>query len=108
MFLGTPYLALTGTADKKTQSTIINSLSMTDPLKIIISPERKNIRISVIKCKKAEMFSNLEWLVEMVQKHENNTPKTIIFCNMMSEIASANAILKNIVHLRSMGIQTAS
>ena len=91
---GTPYLALTGTADKSTQNTIIKSLGMVDPERIVMSPERKNVRITVIKCKKAEIFSKLNWLVEMMRMKGRNTPKTIIFCNMMSEMASvANYLL---------------
>ena len=85
---GTPYLALTGTADKSTQTAIIKSLGMVDPERIVMSPERKNVRITVIKCKKAEIFSKLNWLVEMMRMKGRNTPKTIIFCNMMSEMAS--------------------
>ena len=59
-----------------------------------MSPERKNLRITVVKCKKAEVFSKLDWLVEMVRQKGINTPKTMIFCNMMSDMANvANYLL---------------
>ena len=61
---------------------------MVDHERIVMSPERNNVGITVIKCKKAEIFSQLNWLVEMMRMKARNTPKTIIFCNMMSEIAS--------------------
>jgi len=44
-----------------------------------MSPERENLRITVVKCKKAEMFSKLDWLVEMVRQKGKNTPKTMFF-----------------------------
>lgn len=85
---------MTGTADKSTQTTIIKSLGMVNPEKIVMSPERKNLRITVVKCKKAEMFSKLDWLVEMVCQKGINTTKTMIFCNMMSDMANvANYLL---------------
>ena len=92
-FLGTPYLALTGTADKNTQSTIIKSLSMVNPKRIVISPERKNLLIAVVKCRKSDMFTNLDWLVDMIRNQGKNMPKTIIFCNMMSEMAAVTNYL---------------
>ena len=79
---------MTGTADKETQSTIIELLALRNPIRIFVSPERRNIRISVKKCKKNEMFTQLKWLIDMVMLKGAETPKTIIFCNMMSEMAS--------------------
>ncbi|XP_028412038.1 mediator of RNA polymerase II transcription subunit 34-like [Dendronephthya gigantea] len=85
---GTPFLALTGTADTKTQGTIISLLSLKDPVKILISPERTNLRISVTECKKATILQKLDWLIDLTLEKGLNMPKTIIFCNMMNEIAS--------------------
>jgi superfamily II DNA helicase RecQ len=87
-FADTPFLALTGTADKKTQGTIISLLSLHDPVKLLISPERKNLRISVTKCKKTTIFGKLDWLIDLALEKGVNMPKTIIFCNMMNEMAS--------------------
>ncbi|CAB3990470.1 ATP-dependent DNA helicase, partial [Paramuricea clavata] len=84
----TPFLALTATADKKTQGTIISLMSLHDPVKLLISPERKNLRISVTKCKKITIFGKLDWLIDLALEKGVNMPKTIIFCNMMNEMAS--------------------
>lgn len=73
------------TLNRKTQSTIINLLSLVNPEKIVISPERKNLRISVTKCKKTEMFGKLDWLT--AKEKGVDMPKTIIFCNMMNDMA---------------------
>ena len=55
-YLGTPILALAGTADHTTKSTICRRLSLNkNVLKIFISPHRPNIRISVRKVKKDDV-----------------------------------------------------
>ena len=82
-------LALTGCADTKTQKTIISKLALNNPTKLFISPNRRNLRISVIKCKKSQIFDNLLWLIELVKKNGAQTPKTIIFCfGTLNDIAT--------------------
>ena len=86
---GTPMLALTGCADTKTQKTIISKLALNNPTKLFISPNRRNLRISVIKRKKSLIFDNLLWLIELVKKNGAQTRKTIIFCNgTLNDIAT--------------------
>ena len=71
-------LALTGTADKDTQKTIISSLALKDDCaRIYISPDRSNLRISVIKKKKATIFKQLDWLIEMLKENGQLTPKNV-------------------------------
>ena len=79
--LGSPILALTATADGQTQSVIIKELEMIEVKKFYVSPNRPNLRISVVKCKREEMFKHLEWLVDVIKEKRINTPKTIVFCN---------------------------
>ncbi|XP_068758071.1 ATP-dependent DNA helicase RecQ-like [Montipora capricornis] len=91
---GTPILALTGTADDTTKSTICRELSLhEDVLNIFISPHRPNIRISVTKVKKDDMDKQIDWLVEEVKEKEDTTPKTIIFCNTLKDIATVVNLL---------------
>ena len=55
-YFGTPILALTGTADDTTKSTICRGLSLNkNVLKIFISPHRSHIKISVRKVKKDDV-----------------------------------------------------
>ena len=69
MFSGIPVLALTATADISTQETICSQLCLkADHTKILISPNRKNIRLSVTKVKKELMVTQLDWLVEEVKQ----------------------------------------
>ncbi|XP_015758777.1 PREDICTED: ATP-dependent DNA helicase RecQ-like [Acropora digitifera] len=78
---GTPVLAITGTADDRTQDVIIKQLGMKHVRKIYVSPNRPNLRISVVKCKKEMRFKQLAWLVSLLKEKGIYTPKTIIFCN---------------------------
>lgn len=84
---GTPFAALTGTADKETCSVITSKLSLKEPLIIHISPNRANLRFSVIKKSKDAIFEELDWLIDHVKEKGESASKTIIFCNTMNDIA---------------------
>lgn len=70
------------------QISIIKFLGMVNFEKIVMSLERKNLRIIVVKCKKVEMFFKLDWFVEMVCQKGINILKIMIFCNMMSDMVN--------------------
>ena len=53
-----------------------------------ISPNRKNLRFSVMKTKKDEQHLQLDWLVSMVKEIGIDVPKTLIFCNTMNEVTT--------------------
>lgn len=85
---GTPMAALTGTADEATQSTIKKKLCLnTNVLSVYVSPNRPNLRFFVKKVKKDCMLNQLQWLVDIIIDQGINCPKTIIFCNTITEIA---------------------
>lgn len=86
--LGTPVGAITGTADTNTQQTIKTVLCLNKPLTIYVSPNRPNLRFTVKKVKKAGYLKQLQWLVEMAKDLGSQTPKTIIFCTVMNDMAS--------------------
>lgn len=82
-------LALTGTADKQTQNVISSSLVLKpNTYKIFISPNRKNLRITVINTTKKDALSKLNWLIELCKSKGLETPKTILFCNTMKDVAT--------------------
>ena len=81
-------LALTGTADKDTEKTVIGELLMKNPVKLFVSPNRVNLRLSVHKVPRSSMLKHLDWLVDMIKQHGKDTPKTIIFCDTLYLIAS--------------------
>jgi superfamily II DNA helicase RecQ len=64
VFLGVPVLTLTATADKVTQEAISNPLCLkADHTKLLISPNRENLRFSVHKVKKELLVTQIDWLV---------------------------------------------
>ena len=87
--------ALTGTADDTTQKNIKEALNLKkDTLTVYVSPNRTNLRFSVKKVKKEVQLNELQWLIDIVKEKGKDTPKTMIFCNTMNEIASvANHLL---------------
>ena len=72
---------------------------MDQPVTIFISPNRKNLRFSVIKTKKDEQHLQLDWLISMVKEMGIGVPKTLIFCNTMNEVATVvDALFKLDTH----------
>ena len=69
--LGTPLLALTGTADMDTEKTIIDYLVMKKPVKLFVSPNRVNLRLSVKKLSRKDMLKQLDWIVDMIREDNN-------------------------------------
>ena len=60
---------------------------MVNPTKVFISPDRRNLRFSVIKTSKDKMHRKLDWLVTIIKDMGHFMPKTIIFCNTLTDIA---------------------
>lgn len=82
-------MALTGTVDSKMGKKIRNLLAMKQDVHCItLSPERSNIKFSVIKVKREHYHSNFERISNMIKTHGLSTPKTIVFCNTMTNVAS--------------------
>ena len=81
--VGIPLLALTGTADRETEKTVIKELAMKDPVKLFVSTNRCNLRLSINKVGRIEMLKQLDWIVGMIKTNGKETPKTIVFCDTM-------------------------
>ena len=81
-------LALTDTADKDTERTVVTILIMRNPVKLFVSPNRTNLRLSVNKVPRTEMLKQLDWLVTLVKQYGKDTPKTIIFGDILYAVAS--------------------
>ena len=94
LYLGLPFLALTGTADVKMKQTIMKDLSFKkDKVVLDISPERSNIRFTIIKTKRENHLQHLQWLIDMIRLERENMPKTIIFCTTMQDVAKLSGHL---------------
>lgn len=77
-FLGqVPVLCLTATADKGMRKRLVNYLALQRPHKVIMSPNKDNIRFSVQQGDK-DLYC-LNWVVKMVEEERENCPYSIIF-----------------------------
>ena len=58
-----------------------------------MSPNRENLRFCVKKVKKEQQLEELQWLINLIKVHGKDTPKTLIFCNTLNEIAHVTKYL---------------
>jgi len=88
-------LALTATATNETAKIIIERLSMTNVTMIGLSPERHNIKYSVVPMPDmADMCSALAQ--ELADMHAE-TPKTVLFCQTLQQCGNFHAKIKKLL-----------
>lgn len=78
-FPGVPIVALTATADKMTQADIITQLNLVDPLVVVRSFDRPNIRYTVV-----EKYNLTEQIVSFIETQKGNSG--IIYCASRSKV----------------------
>ena len=79
LFTNVPIVALTATADKMTQTDIIHQLQLVDPLVVVRSFDRPNIRYTVV-----EKFNLTEQVVSFIETQKGNSG--IIYCSSRSKV----------------------
>lgn len=84
---GTPVLGLTATANKEMRGRLIKYLGMKSTLApIIVSPNKDNIRFTVLQADK--QLHCFDWLLSLLKEKKGDTPFTIIFCKTVNDIVS--------------------
>lgn len=78
-FPGVPIVALTATADKMTQADIINQLNLVNPLIVVRSFDRPNIRYTVV-----EKYNLTDQIVSFIETQKGNSG--IIYCASRSKV----------------------
>lgn len=78
-FPDVPIIALTATADEMTQRDILNQLNLVDPLFVVRSFDRPNIRYTVV-----EKFNLIEQVVSFIETQKGNSG--IIYCSSRSKV----------------------
>ena len=87
-------MALTGTADLKMKQIIMKDLSFKKGKVVLdISPERSNIRFTILETKRENYLQHLQWLIDMIRLERENMPKTIIFCTTMQDVGKLSGHL---------------
>ena len=79
-----PFMALTATATKAVTSEIIKNLEPKEPVKIMESPERDNIKYSVYKLETDNLLHIFRPLIEMLKSGCNSTERTVILSKVES------------------------
>ena len=83
---GMPLLGLTATANKEMRDRLIKCLGLKTCSLITVSPNKDNIRFSVLQADKQLHCFN--WLLSLLRIEKENTPFTIIFCKTVNDIVS--------------------
>ena len=91
-------MALTATATKQTRQAVVKHLKMVCPVVVSVSPNKPNIKYSVLLNVRSleETFAPL---VEEVRQKRKNMDRTIIFCRTYDQCAR----IYNYVYGRSVG-----
>eukprot|EP00794_Sanderia_malayensis_P001713 gene1712-1911_t len=88
-----PVLALTATANSLTEKKIVKSLGMKKFSLIRVSPNRLNIRLSVVKFAKLDP-KLLSWIMDGLKKESGAYQKTIIYCQSVENVAKVFVYFK--------------
>lgn len=83
---GTPLLGLTATANKEMRDRLTKCLGLKNTEPIIVSPNKDNIRFTVLEADKD--FRCFNWLLTLLREEKQDTPFTIIFCKTVNDIVS--------------------
>ena len=92
---GENVLAVLPTGFGKSMIFTVFELVLKNCTSLFVSPNRKNLRISVTKLKKDEMLQDLDWIVNVIKENGEKTPKTIL--NMTYNVFTLT-IRKNIIY----------
>ena len=81
-----PYVALTATASISTRVKICQMLNMINSVLITCSPNRINLRCSVIHGHE-DISIRFKWLLEELRSKKTDTVKTVMFCKSIASCA---------------------
>lgn len=84
---GTPVIALTATSTEQTKIKITQTLQM-NPVNVICkSPNRPNIRYSIVKVS-GDIHVAFKWLVSQLHKQRTSLDRVIVFCRSINRCVS--------------------
>lgn len=84
---GTPVIALTATSTEQTKSKITQTLQM-NPVNVICkSPNRPNIRYSIVTVS-GDIHVAFKWLVSQLHKQHTSLDRVIVFCRLINRCVS--------------------
>lgn len=87
----TPIIGLTATANKEMRQRLVKFLGMQGGKTITVSPNRNNIRFTVLRA--SSNLNCFNWLVTLLLQEREKTPFTIIFCQTVNDIVTVLSYL---------------
>ena len=85
---GCPLIALTASLRVTHRKILENVLLLQNPFVVDVSPNKTNIRMSSIKAAdKEDALTKLDWLLDIIKEKVTDAPKSIIFCNVITDIS---------------------
>ena len=75
---GVPFVALTATATESIKQDILHNLEMNECQIVYASPNRSNIYFAVNK--KADDFTDLDFIVEALRTKKNKADRILVYC----------------------------
>ncbi|XP_066272590.1 ATP-dependent DNA helicase RecQ-like [Branchiostoma lanceolatum] len=88
----TPILALTASADTQSRERVISLLNMQGARRITVSPNKENIRLSIVKLPKNNMKC-FDWVVKTVRDDGVAAPQMIIYCRSLKTTGDVHQYL---------------
>ena len=90
----TPVLALTATADMKSRDRVTKLLHMEKAKRVIVSPNRRNIRLGLVPTTRLEKTQCLDWIVDEVRAKAASMAPIIIYCRALQALGEVFLYLK--------------
>ena len=90
----TPVLALTASADMASRDRVTKILHMEGAKRVIVSPNRSNIRLGLTSHPRNEKLYCLDWIVDEVRSKATAMAPIIIYCSAYASVGNLFAHLK--------------
>ena len=91
---GTPVLALTASADLVSRDRVTKILHMEGAKKVIVSPNRSNIRLGLVSAPARQQLDCLNWIADDVRAKATSMAPVIIYCRSIPECGVVNSHMK--------------
>ena len=93
-----PFVALTATAMKSTREKNCDTLNMSSPEFIILSPDRSNISYAVVKMSnQVNVIEYCDWLLQMLETSGVQCDRTIIYCQTVNQCSTLYSLFSAIL-----------
>ena len=90
---GVPVLALTATASLHTQRIIFDELNMQDCCVVKETPNKPNVRYSILKVED-DLYANFKWLIQELEVKGSGADRYLVFCKKGTHVSDLYNLFK--------------